>query len=242
MASDSKEILLRVDSIDVFYGKAQALWNVSLDVRKGEIVTLIGPNGAGKTTTVRTIYGGLKPRNGSVEFMGERLDKIPPNEVVEKGIVVVPEGRRLFPIMNVMENLEMGAFYPEARKMKGESLEWIYSLFPILKERRWQRAGTLSGGQQQMLAIARALMARPKTLLLDEPSLGLAPILAEQMFDVVRTLNKQGVTIFLVEQNTRGALLCADRGYVLETGRIVKSGEAKELLNDEHVRKAYLGL
>ena len=234
--------MLRVDKINVFYGNIQALWDVSLKVEKGEIVALIGSNGAGKTTTLRTISGLLRPKSGSISFLGEKIDSLDPRIIVEKGLVQIPEGRHLFPYMTVLENLKMGAYPPHARKQRQDTLEWVYSLFPILKERKNQLAGTLSGGEQQMLAIARGLMSRPKLLMLDEPSLGLAPLLASKLFDTVKRINREeGVTILLVEQNIYRALKIADRGYLIETGRITLEAKAQELLKDRKIVEAYLG-
>lgn len=234
--------LLDVQDIDVFYGDAQALAGVSLTVGQGEIVTLVGANGAGKSTTLRTISGLLRPRQGSITFNDQRLDQISAYRLVELGIAHVPEGRRIFPGMTVMENLNMGAYNPSAWSERNQQLQRVMELFPILDERRHQLAGTLSGGEQQMLAIGRALMAEPHLLMLDEPSLGLAPRLVVQIFDVIGEIRQQGVTILLVEQNAQMALQIADRGYVLETGRVVLSGTGEELLTNQHVRQAYLGL
>ncbi|HID18866.1 TPA: ABC transporter ATP-binding protein, partial [Candidatus Bathyarchaeota archaeon] len=215
--------MLTVEKINVFYGNVQALWDVSLKVEKGEVVALIGSNGAGKTTTLKTVSGLLRPRSGSISFLGEKVDNFDPRHIVELGLVQVPEGRHLFPYMTVLENLKMGAYPSYARKRRNETLEWVFTLFPILKERKGQLAGTLSGGEQQMLAIARGLMARPKLLMLDEPSLGLAPVYTLKIFDLIRKINQEGVTILLVEQNVRQALEISDRGYVLETGRITQN-------------------
>jgi len=234
--------MLEVKRINVYYGDLQALWDVSFEVNKGEIVTIVGSNGAGKTTTLRTISGLLRPKPGEISFMGERIDRLPPHKIVEKGIAHIPEGRRLFPYMTVLENLELGAYTREAREKKDDTLEWVYQLFPKLKERRSQLAGTLSGGEQQMLAIGRALMSRPKLLMSDEPSLGLAPKLVLLVFEMLKKINEEGITILLVEQNVRHALELADRGYVLETGKIVLEGDSRELLANEHVKKAYLGM
>lgn len=234
--------MLTVEKINVFYGNVQALWDVSLKVEKGEVVALIGSNGAGKTTTLKTISGLLRPRSGSINFLGERVDSFDPRRIVELGLVQVPEGRHLFPYMTVLENLKMGAYPSYARKRKSETLEWVFTLFPILKERKGQLAGTLSGGEQQMLAIARGLMARPKLLMLDEPSLGLAPMYTLKIFDLIKKINQEGVTILLVEQNVRQALEISDRGYVLETGRITLEGEGNQLVDNRHVKEAYLGM
>ncbi len=234
--------MLKVSGIDVFYGDVQVLWDVSFHVDEGEVVALIGANGAGKSTTLRTISGLLRPRRGTIEFMGERLDRIPPYRVIELGIAHVPEARRLFPEMTVEENLEMGALKPAAKARRAESLEKVYARFPRLKERRRQLAGTLSGGEQQMLAIGRGLMSLPRMILFDEPSLGLAPLLVEEVFNVVEEIRRDGVTVLIVEQNVRQTLAIADRAYVLETGRIVRHGTGRELLEDPEVRKAYLGV
>lgn len=232
--------MLKVNKINVSYGKLQALWDVSFEVGKGDVVAIVGSNGAGKTTTLRTIAGLLKPWSGSIVFMDERIDKMPPNEIVGKGISFVMEGRKLFPKMTVLENLEMGAYTNWSKRF--DTLEWVFQLFPILKERKNQLAGTMSGGEQQMLAIARALMSRPKLLMLDEPSLGLAPKIVLQVFNLVRKINEEGVSVLLVEQNVKHALELASKGYVLENGRIVLEGRGIELLKDEHVKKAYLGI
>ena len=233
--------LLEVHDIHTYYGNIQALKGISLSVEAGEIVTLIGANGAGKTTTLKTVSALLRPRAGSVHFDGERIDGLPPHRVVEKGICQAPEGRRIFPRMTVLENLEMGAFARKDAAAVREDLDRVLSLFPRLKERLQQRGGTLSGGEQQMLAIGRALMARPKVLLLDEPSMGLAPLLVEVIFRTVQDINRQGTTVLLVEQNARMALAVAARGYVLESGRIVTEAPARELAASELVRKTYLG-
>ena len=233
------EPILKVENLNVYYGSIHAVKGVSFEVNQGEIVTLIGANGAGKSTTLNTITGLLHSRTGSVTFLGETLGKVPPHKVVSKGLALVPEGRRVFLQMTVEENLEMGAF--TCSGTAAEDMEQVYTLFPRLKERRRQIAGTLSGGEQQMLAMGRALMSRPKLLMLDEPSMGLAPILVEQIFDIIRDLHQAGTTILLVEQNAQAALSVADRGYVLETGRIVTSGTGKELLASPAIKKAYLG-
>ena len=233
------EPILKVENLNVYYGSIHAVKGISFEVNQGEIVTLIGANGAGKSTTLNTITGLLHSRTGSVTFLGETLGKVPPHKVVSKGLALVPEGRRVFLQMTVEENLEMGAFTRSGTA--AEDMEQVYTLFPRLKERRRQIAGTLSGGEQQMLAVGRALMSRPKLLMLDEPSMGLAPILVEQIFDIIRDLHQAGTTILLVEQNAQAALSVADRGYVLETGRIVTSGTGKELLASPAIKKAYLG-
>lgn len=234
--------MLRVDGICVSYGKLQALWNVSLYVDKGEFVSIIGPNGAGKTTLLKTISGLLRPSSGYIEFLNERIEKLPPHMVCEKGIVQVPEGRKLFPFMKVIENLELGAYLPKARKHVKDSLEQVYSLFPVLKERKNQMVATLSGGEQQMLALGRALMAKPKLLMLDEPSFGLAPKLAMEIFKNLKALNERGLTILLVSQEIFLALCNAHRSYVLENGRITLEGAGKELLENRNIKKSYLAL
>ena len=232
--------ILKVDDINVYYGSIHAIKGISFEVNEGEIVTLNGANGAGKTTTLNTSSGLLHSRTGSVTFMGEALGKVPCHKIVSKGLALVPEGRRVFLQMTVQENLEMGA-YTQSGKGIDQDLEHVYELFPRLKERMKQVAGTLSGGEQQMLAMGRALMSHPKLLMLDEPSMGLAPILVEQIFEIIQNLHKDGTTILLVEQNAAAALSVADRGYVLETGKIVTSGTGKELLASPAIKKAYLG-
>lgn len=232
--------MLKVNNINVYYGAIHAIKDISFEVHPGEIVTLIGANGAGKTTTLQTISGLLHSRTGSIEFMGENIMGQPAHKLVGKGLAQVPEGRRVFLQMSVEENLEMGA-YTQPKSTVAAGIERAYELFPRLSERRRQVAGTLSGGEQQMLAMGRALMSNPKLLMLDEPSMGLAPILVEQIFDIIRNLHKAGTTILLVEQNAQMALSVADRGYVLETGKIVSTGTGAQLLNDESVKKAYLG-
>ena len=232
--------MLKVNDINVYYGAIHAIKGVSFQVNAGEVVTLIGANGAGKSTTLNTVCGLLHTRTGSIEFLEQNLAGIPAHKLVERGLAHVPEGRRIFQHMTVEENLEMGA-YTQARSSIDPNLERVYEQFPRLKERRKQVAGTLSGGEQQMLAMGRGLMSNPKLLMLDEPSMGLAPILVEQIFDIIRQLHKAGTTILLVEQNARMALSVADRGYVLETGKIVATGTGEELLRDEAVKKAYLG-
>jgi branched-chain amino acid transport system ATP-binding protein len=234
--------LLSVQGIDVFYGEVQALWDVSFEVERGEIGTLIGSNGAGKTTSIKTVSGLLAPRAGTITFNGERIDRLPAHRIVERGIAQVPEGRRLWPEMTVQENLELGAYTKEARTKRTETLRRIYDLFPRLYERRSQAAGTMSGGEQQMCAIGRGLMSLPKLLMLDEPSLGLAPLLVAEVFEIVREINRGGVTVLLVEQNVRHALELASRSYVLESGRVVLSGSGKDMLNNPEVQAAYLGV
>jgi branched-chain amino acid transport system ATP-binding protein len=234
--------LLEIRGVDASYGRIQALRGVSIDVDKGEVVALIGSNGAGKTTTLRTISGLMHPTNGSVQFDGRDITRVGPDRIVALGICQSPEGRRLFPRMTVLDNLMMGAFTRTDRPGIASDLERVYTLFPRLKERRSQIAGTLSGGEQQMLAMGRALMAKPKLLMLDEPSLGLAPILIETIFSIVREINSQGTPVLLVEQNAHKALEVANRAYVLETGVIVQTGTGKELLESPEVQKAYLGM
>ncbi|MEM2103832.1 MAG: ABC transporter ATP-binding protein [Candidatus Bathyarchaeia archaeon] len=234
--------MLEVDKINVSYGDLQVLWDVSLKVSDGEIVTIVGANGAGKTTILRAISGLLRPRSGTISFLGKRLDLLPPHKVAEEGLAQVMEGRRLFPQMTVRENLELGAYTKTAWNRKEENIELVYNLFPRLKEREKQLAGTLSGGEQQMLAIGRALMSRPKLLMLDEPSLGLAPKIVLEMFDVIRRIKDEGTTILLVEQNVYHSLSITDRGYVLENGKIVLEGSGKSLLENPLVKKAYLGM
>lgn len=233
--------MLELNEINVFYGDLQALWGISLEVNKGELVSLIGPNGAGKTTTLKSISGLLNPSSGGITFLGHNLEKVEPNKIVEMGISQVPEGGSVFANMSVIENLEIGAFIPRAREEKNKSLEQVFTIFPRLDERKNQRAGTLSGGERQMLAIGRALMSKPRLLMLDEPSFGLAPILVENIFRMIKEINASGVTILLIEQNVRAALELADRSYVIENGRIVGQGAGEELLSYESVRSAYLG-
>jgi branched-chain amino acid transport system ATP-binding protein len=232
--------MLEVIDLNVAYGDAQALWDVSLTVGEGEVVTVVGPNGAGKTTLVNALAGIVPVRSGHIRIGGQDLTAMPAHQVCQYGVAIVPEGRRLFPQMAVRENLDMGSFVPSARAYHDEMLERVYGIFPKLKERANQRAGTLSGGEQQMLAIGRALMARPKLLLLDEPSLGLAPVVVEQIFDVLQDINRSGVSILLVEQHVAKALRAASRGYTLEEGRIVRMGGAEELMQDERIQRAYL--
>ena len=232
--------MLKVNNINVYYGSIHAVKDVSFEVHQGEVVTLIGANGAGKSTILQTVSGLLRSKTGSVEFLGENLGGVPAHKVVNKGLAHVPEGRRVFLQMTVEENLEMGAYTRPAIEI-ADSIADVYERFPRLKERRKQIAGTLSGGEQQMLAMGRALMSKPQLLMLDEPSMGLAPLLIEQIFDIIKELHAAGTTILLVEQNAQMALSVADRGYVLETGRIVTTGTGAELLNDDAVKKAYLG-
>jgi len=234
--------MLSVNNINTFYGKAQALWDVSLRVDKEEIVALVGSNGAGKTTLLNTISGLLRPASGSVEFLDKRIDGLTPHAIVELGISHIPEGRRLFADMTVRENLEMGAYPYHAWKLKQETLKQVYEIFPLLKERQGQLARTLSGGEQQMLAMGRGLMSRPKLCMFDEPSYGLAPRLVLEVFQVIKSLRDQGITILLVEQNVRHTLEIADRACVLENGRVALEGACSKLLTSDYVRKAYLGL
>jgi branched-chain amino acid transport system ATP-binding protein len=234
--------MLNVNQIQVSYGDVQVLWDVSVKVESKELAALVGANGAGKSTTLNTISGMLRPRSGNIEFNGHRIDNVSASQVVELGISQVPEGRRLFPEMTVLENLELGSYMAEAKRRRGETLNWVFSIFPVLKERRKQLAGTLSGGEQQMVAVGRGLMARPKLLMLDEPSLGLAPILVREVFNVVERVNSEGVTILLVEQNVKHTLTIATHAYVLENGRIVMEGRGSDLLNNDHVKKAYMGI
>ncbi len=234
------DTMLKVQDLHVYYGSIHAIKGVSFEVKEGEIVTLIGANGAGKSTTLNTIAGLLKPGDGSIVFLGESLLGIPAHKVVSRGMALCPEGRRIFQQLTVRENLEMGAYSRPASEVD-ESIEGVYELFPRLKERYRQVAGTLSGGEQQMLAMGRALMSKPRLMMLDEPSMGLAPILVDQIFEIIENMNKKGTTILLVEQNAQMALSVADRAYVLETGRIVNTGTGRDLLQDDSVRKAYLG-
>jgi branched-chain amino acid transport system ATP-binding protein len=236
------EVTLRLEGINTYYGSIHALKGISLEVREGEIVTLIGANGAGKSTTLRSINGLNTPREGKIVFQGKEITRTAPHRIVGMGISQSPEGRRLFPHMTVLENLEMGAFQRRDRSDIRTDLDRVYSLFPRLAERKSQRAGTLSGGEQQMVAIGRALMARPKLLMLDEPSMGLAPIFVEKIFEIIQEINQQGTTILLVEQNALMALDAADRGYVLETGTVALADDAKRLREDEQVQKTYLGI
>ena len=233
--------ILEVEGVHTYYGTIQALKGISIEVREGEIVTLIGANGAGKSTTLRSINGLNHPRRGKITFQGEDITRAPAHEIVKRGISQSPEGRKLFPRMSVLENLEMGAFQRVDRASIKDDMERAFTLFPRLEERKHQKAGTLSGGEQQMCAIGRALMARPKLLMLDEPSMGLAPIFVEKIFEIIKEINQQGTTILLVEQNALMALDVAHRGYVLETGKIALAGEAKALRQNEQVRKTYLG-
>ncbi len=231
--------MLKITDLKVNYGGIEAVKGISLEVPEGEVVTLIGANGAGKSTTLRTIAGLVKPAGGRVEFMGEDITGKDPTSIVKKGITLVPEGRKIFPDLTVLENLKIGAYM--RKDDLTDDLNWVYDLFPRLKERHWQAGGTLSGGEQQMLAVGRALMSRPKLIMMDEPSLGLAPLIVRGIFDIIREIHKQGVTILLIEQNANMALQAADMGYVMETGRITLSGPGQELLTNEAVKAAYLG-
>jgi len=234
--------MLEISNINTFYGKAQALWDVSLKIDKGEIVALVGANGAGKTTLLNTVSGLLRPTAGSVKFLGQRIDGLAPNNIVERGLSHVPEGRRLFSEMTVRENLEMGAYPAHAWKRRGEAFEQVYQIFPTLKEREGQLVRTLSGGEQQMVAMGRGLMSLPKLCMFDEPSYGLAPRLLLEVFEVIKSLRKHGITILLIEQNVKNTLEIADRAYVLENGRVALEGACAKLLKVDYVKKAYLGL
>jgi branched-chain amino acid transport system ATP-binding protein len=234
--------LLQVKGIDVYYGDVQVLWDVSFTVREGEILVLVGANGAGKSTTIKTISSLLTPRQGEILFAGQAIHTKKPFQVIDLGVAHVPEGRRLFPEMSVEENLIMGSLSPAAKAKRKQTMEWVYELFPRVLERRKQPAGTLSGGEQQMVAIGRGLMARPKVLMFDEPSLGLSPLLTQHIFDLVKKVNQEGLTVLLVEQNVHHTLAMCDRAYVLENGRVVLSGSGEELMANDHVREAYLGL
>lgn len=234
--------MLKVENLEVSYGELKALWGVSFEVNKGEIVGYLGPNGAGKSTTFKTIVGLLKPDKGIIQYEGKRIDTIPAHKRVNLGISYVPEGRKLFPYMTVLENLLMGSYSKRARNKREEMLEWVFQLFPRLAERKKQLARTLSGGEQQMLAIGRALMSNPTLLILDEPSLGLAPKLVDDLFKVIEQINQEGVTILISEQHIHRVFKIMDRGYIIEEGRIVLHGKPEELEGNEHVKKAYLGI
>ena len=234
--------MLKVSEIDVYYGDMQALRNVSLDVNQGEVVSVIGSNGAGKSTLLKTVSGMLRPRAGSISLNGSQISQAPTSKIVESGISHVPEGRQIFPTMTVLENLEMGAQFPRTRKVRRETIEQVFTYFPRLKERLEQKAGTLSGGEQQMLAMGRGLMSLPTLMMLDEPSLGLAPVLVSTIFEIIEQINRQGTAILLIEQNVFHSLKISDRGYVLENGEIALSGAGQELLENPHIRKTYLGL
>jgi branched-chain amino acid transport system ATP-binding protein len=234
--------MLEVSNLDTFYGKIQTLWGVSLTINEAEIVALVGANGAGKTTLLNTISGLLRPAAGSIEFLGRRIDGLPSNAIVELGMSHIPEGRKLFPDMSVRENLEMGAYSKRVWKHKQETLDEVYQLFPILKLRQRQLARTLSGGEQQMVAIGRGLMSRPKLCIIDEPSSGLAPMVVDEIFEIIQRLSAQGIAVFLIEQNVQQTLEIAERAYVLENGRVIRTGESERLLQEEFIKKAYLGL
>jgi len=234
--------MLEVKGINVFRGQAQILWGLSMQVEKGEVVTLLGANGAGKTTFVESVLGMHHPPSGTITFLGKDITRRPPFQITRLGVSCVPEGRRLFKDMSVYENLEMGAYPPGARMVLGETVQWVFSLFPVLDQRKMQISGTLSGGEQQMLAIGRALMSKPRLLLMDELSLGLSPKITKEIYGTVDKLRREGVTLLLIEQNATLALRHSDRGYILETGRITLQGTSQELLGNEHIRKAYLGM
>ena len=234
--------MLQVKGVSVYYGDIRALREVSLSVSSGEIVSLVGGNGSGKTTALKTISGLLRPASGAILFEEAEIHRLPPYRIVERGLSQVPEGRRVFPRMSVLENLHMGSHVPEARRRREETLGWVFRLFPLLQERKEQFGGTLSGGEQQMLAIARGLMCRPKLLLLDEFSLGLAPLIVREIFGIIQEVNRQGTTVMLVEQNVQRALAISHRGYVLENGAVVLQGEGKDLLKNEYMMKAFLGM
>ncbi|HYE81596.1 MAG TPA: ABC transporter ATP-binding protein [Clostridia bacterium] len=233
--------MLKINNLVVAYGGIEALKGIDLEVEEGKIITLIGANGAGKSTTLRSIMGLVKPKQGTISYMGKNLLEMKTQNMVSHGITLVPEGRRVFPNLSVLENLKIGAFARNDEKSIKDDMEWVYKLFPRLKERTWQLAGTLSGGEQQMLAVGRALMSRPKLMMMDEPSLGLAPLIVKDIFSIIKEVNKQGVTILLIEQNANAALHIADKGYVMETGRITMKGSGAELLANPDVKKAYLG-
>ena len=234
--------MLELTGVSAFYGSIQALWDVSLRVEEGEIVTLLGSNGAGKSTAIQVAQGLVRPASGEARFKGEVIQRLKPHQVVEKGLCLVPEERHLFPFMSVLENLELGAYPRKARAVREETLQWVFGLFPILQKRKMQRTHTLSGGEQQMVAIGRGLMAKPSLLMMDEPSLGLAPLIVAQLFKTISEINTHGLSILLVEQNARHALTLARRAYVMETGRITREGSGRELLTDPSIRAAYLGM
>jgi len=233
--------MLKIDNLNVFFGGIHALKGISFDVPKGKVITLIGANGAGKSTTLRSICALIKPKEGKVKFNNKNITNMSTDKIVKSGIALIPEGRKIFPNLTVQENLQLGAYARDNSKEVEKDLEWVYELFPRIKERLWQKGGTLSGGEQQMLAVARGLMSRPKLLMLDEPSLGLAPLLVKEIFDIIKRIHQEGMTVLLVEQNAFAALKIADFAYVLETGRVVLQGTGEELLRDDRVRKAYLG-
>ncbi len=234
--------MLKVEGVTARHGDITVLWDASLEISSKEMVTMVGSNGSGKTTLINTIMGMMHPAEGRIHFLGQPIHQLPPHKIVEKGISLIPEGRKLFPDMTVLENLELGAYFPQARKKIPETLQWVFELFPRLKERKHQLAGTLSGGEQQMVTVGRGLMSLPQLLLIDEPSMGLAPIVVAELFRTIRTINREGVTVFLVEQNARQSMEISDRTYVLENGKIVREGKSKDLLADDNIRKAYLGL
>jgi len=234
--------MLKVETVSAQYGDIKVLWEASLEISSKEMVTMVGSNGSGKTTLINTIMGMMHPASGRIEFLGEPIHQLPPHKIVERGISLIPEGRKLFPDMTVVENLELGAYFPNARKRIPETLRWVFELFPRLEERKGQLVGTLSGGEQQMVTVGRGLMSLPQLLLIDEPSMGLAPIVVAELFRTIRKINQEGMTVFLVEQNARQAMEISDRTYVLENGRIVRQGKSKDLLKDDEIRKAYLGL
>ena len=233
--------MLEIKDLEVYYGMIQAIKGISFEVNEGEVIALIGANGAGKTTILHTISGLIAPKKGSITFEGQEITKIPAHKIVENGLAQVPEGRRVFPSLSVLQNLKLGAYTRKDKKEIDDTLKMIYERFPRLEERKNQPAGTLSGGEQQMLAMGRALMSKPRIILMDEPSMGLSPIFVNEIFDIIKHVSASGTTVLLVEQNAKKALSIADRGYVLETGKIVKEGKASDLLNDEAVKKAYLG-
>jgi len=234
--------MLKIEGVSAQYGDIRVLWDASLEISPKEMVTMVGSNGSGKTTLINTIMGMMHPSSGRIEFLGQPIHQLPPHKIVERGISWIPEGRKLFPDMTVLENLQLGAYFPNARKKIPETLKYVFKLFPRLEERKTQLAGTLSGGEQQMVTVGRGLMSLPKLLLIDEPSMGLAPKVVVELFRTIRTINREGVTVFLVEQNARQAMEISDRTYVLENGRLVREGKSKELLRDDEIRKAYLGL
>ncbi len=234
--------MLKVEKVSAQYGDIKVLWDATLQVSRGEMVTMVGSNGSGKTTLINTIIGMMHPTAGRIRFLDRPIHHLPPHKTVEMGISLIPEGRKLFPEMTVLENLELGAYVLGARKKIPETLRWVFSLFPKLSDRKAQLAGTLSGGEQQMVTVGRGLMSLPQLLLIDEPSMGLAPIVVAELFRTIRKINREGVTVFLVEQNARQAMEISDRTYVLENGRVVREGASKELLYDDEIRKAYLGL
>jgi branched-chain amino acid transport system ATP-binding protein len=235
------QTMLKINNLNVFFGGIHALKGISFDVPIGKVITLIGANGAGKSTTLRTICGLIKPQGGQIKFSNNEISNIPADKIVKKGIALIPEGRKIFPNLTVQENLSLGAFARTDKQEIEKDLEWVYELFPRVKERLWQKGGTLSGGEQQMLAISRGLMSRPKLLMMDEPSLGLAPLLVKEIFDIIQKIHEDGITVLLVEQNAFAALKIADYAYVLETGKVVLQGTGEELLQDKRVKKAYLG-